>query len=64
MSLGNCWFVYFEGSSEPLKDNTRSDLLGQVQMIMKRALDITGAIEIWYLSFLQRAMHALGWDGG
>ena len=24
----------------------------------------TGAIEIWYLSFLQRAKHAQGWDEG
>ena len=30
-------------------------------MVMKRALVITGVIEIQYLFFLQRAKHALGW---
>ena len=39
-------------------------MLGHVQMVMKRALDITGVIEIWYMFFLWRAKHALGWDGG
>ena len=46
------------------KENESTDLLGQVQMVMKRALVFTGTIEIQYLSFLQRAKHAQGWDGG
>ena len=46
------------------KDNESTDLLGQVQMVVKRALAITGVIEIWYLSFLERAKHVQGWNGG
>ena len=46
------------------KENESTDLLGQIRMVMKRALVITGVIDIWYPSFLWRAKHVKGWDGG
>ena len=73
MSLGNCWFVYFFYfvfffcmQLQSRMDNESTDLLGQVQTVMRRALAIyrSNRDPIPVLPAESKACPGMGWRMG